>query len=90
MIDSAASADQLRRRLKREELEQYGAPFTPEFVYEAIKKLPRFDSMQVSIHAFVALHTRIKADQNHSVVINKMRKNFLVFCFWLFMRNARL
>lgn len=48
VIDSAASAEQLRRRLKNEELEQYGEPFTPEFVYEAIRKLPRFASMRVS------------------------------------------
>lgn len=47
VIDSAVSVDQLRRRLKNEELEQYGEPFTPEFVYEAIRKLPRFASMRV-------------------------------------------
>ncbi|KAI1875257.1 hypothetical protein JX265_004315 [Neoarthrinium moseri] len=46
VIDSAVSVDQLRRRLKTEELEQYGEPFTPEFVYEAIRKLPRFASMR--------------------------------------------
>ncbi|RYP17378.1 hypothetical protein DL765_004578 [Monosporascus sp. GIB2] len=46
VIDSAVSVDQLRRRLKNEELEQYGEPFTPEFVYEAIRKLPRFASMR--------------------------------------------
>lgn len=49
VIDSATSVDQLRRRLKNEELEQYGEPFTPEFVYEAIRKLPRFASMRVSM-----------------------------------------
>ena len=48
IIDSAVSVDQLRRRLKLEELEQYGEPFTPEFVYDAIRKLPRFASMRVS------------------------------------------
>ncbi|KAI1416304.1 cysteine proteinase [Hypoxylon sp. FL1857] len=46
VIDSAVSAEQLRRRLKNEELEQYGEPFTPEFVYDAIRKLPRFASMR--------------------------------------------
>ncbi|KAI8957656.1 cysteine proteinase [Daldinia sp. FL1419] len=46
VIDSAVSTEQLRRRLKSEELEQYGEPFTPEFVYEAIRKLPRFASMR--------------------------------------------
>jgi ubiquitin carboxyl-terminal hydrolase 10 len=48
VIHSAASVDLLRRRLKSEELEQYGEPFTPEFVYEAIRTLPRFASMRVS------------------------------------------
>lgn len=46
VIDSAVSVEQLRRRLKSEELEQYGEPFTPEFVYDAIRKLPRFASMR--------------------------------------------
>ncbi len=53
VIDSAVSVDQLRRRLKTEELEQYGEPFTPEFVYDAIKRLPRFSSMRVSNRALV-------------------------------------
>lgn len=48
VIDSATSVEQLRRRLKSEELEQYGEPFTPEFVYDAIRTLPRFASMRVS------------------------------------------
>ena len=48
VIDSAASVEQLRRRLNSEELEQYGEPFTPEFVYDAIRTLPRFASMRVS------------------------------------------
>ncbi|KAK0671855.1 hypothetical protein QBC41DRAFT_46796 [Cercophora samala] len=46
IIDSATSTDLLKRRLKPEELEQYGESFTPEFVYEAIRKLPRFASMR--------------------------------------------
>ncbi|EGO60229.1 hypothetical protein NEUTE1DRAFT_119446 [Neurospora tetrasperma FGSC 2508] len=46
VIDSAVSIDQLKRRLKSEELEQYGEAFTPEFVYDAIRKLPRFASMR--------------------------------------------
>ncbi|KAK3327113.1 hypothetical protein B0T19DRAFT_449497 [Cercophora scortea] len=46
VIDSAVSVDQLKRRLKNEELEQYGEQFTPEFVYDAIRKLPRFASMR--------------------------------------------
>ncbi|KAH8893482.1 cysteine proteinase [Thozetella sp. PMI_491] len=46
VIDSATSVDQLKRRLKIEELEQYGEPFIPEFVYDAIRRLPRFASMR--------------------------------------------
>ncbi|KAF4627752.1 hypothetical protein G7Y89_g10403 [Cudoniella acicularis] len=45
-IDSAASVEQLRLRLKEGELEEYGDPFTPDFVYDVIKRLPRFSSMR--------------------------------------------
>lgn len=48
VIDSAASLDQLRMRLKESELEQYGEPFTPDFVYDVIRRLPRFSTMRVS------------------------------------------
>ncbi|KAF1947204.1 cysteine proteinase [Clathrospora elynae] len=46
MIDSAATTDQLRLRLKDNELEQYGDPLAPEYVYDVIKRLPRFDNMK--------------------------------------------
>ncbi|KAF4334424.1 ubiquitin thiolesterase [Fusarium beomiforme] len=46
IIKSAAGIDSLRTALKNEELERYGDPFTPEFVYEAIRQLPRFASMR--------------------------------------------
>ena len=49
VIDSAQTADQLKKRLKSEEYEKYGDPFTPEFVYDAIRTLPRFASMRVSV-----------------------------------------
>jgi ubiquitin carboxyl-terminal hydrolase 10 len=48
IIDSAPSVEQLRLRLKEGELEQYGEPFTPDFVYDVMKRLPRFVTMQVS------------------------------------------
>lgn len=48
IIDSASSAEQLKLRLKERELEQYGEPFSPDFVYEAINRLPRFVTMRVS------------------------------------------
>lgn len=47
VIDSAESAEKLRFRLKQEELEHYGSPITPEYVYDVIKRLPRFSSMRV-------------------------------------------
>lgn len=59
VIDSAVNVEQLRRRLKNEELEQYGEAFIPEFVYEAIRKLPRFASMRVSLHHHVRLESII-------------------------------
>jgi ubiquitin carboxyl-terminal hydrolase 10 len=46
IIDSAASVEQLRRRVKAEELETFGEPFTPEFVYDVIRRLPRFADMR--------------------------------------------
>ena len=48
LIDSAVSLEQLRMRLKENELEQYGEPFTPDFVYDVIRRLPRFSTMRVS------------------------------------------
>ena len=52
VIDAAASVDQLRMRLKDNELEQYGEAFIPEYVYEVIRRLPRFSSMRVSLVRF--------------------------------------
>ena len=48
VIDAAVSTDQLRLRLRDNELEQYGEPFVPDFVYEVIRRLARFSSMRVS------------------------------------------
>ncbi|PTB68575.1 cysteine proteinase [Trichoderma citrinoviride] len=46
VLKSAPSVEQLNRLLKNEDFERYGEPFTPEFVYEAIRHLPRFASMR--------------------------------------------
>lgn len=43
---SADSIEALRKSLRGEDLEKFGEPFTPEFVYEAIRQLPRFSSMR--------------------------------------------
>jgi ubiquitin carboxyl-terminal hydrolase 10 len=46
VIDAASSEEQLKMRLKPNELEQYGEAFVPEFVYEMIRQLPRFRDMR--------------------------------------------
>lgn len=47
-LASAESVDGLRSVLKQEQLEQYGDSVTPDYVYEVIRKLPRFAGMRVS------------------------------------------
>lgn len=49
VLASAESADGLRSMLKQEQLEEYGESVTPEYVYEVIRKLPRFAGMRVSL-----------------------------------------
>ncbi|KAL2850339.1 hypothetical protein BJY01DRAFT_132730 [Aspergillus pseudoustus] len=46
IIDAAQDEDQLRMRLKPNELEEYGEAFIPEFVYHVIRQLPRFRDMR--------------------------------------------
>ncbi|KAI4189965.1 MAG: hypothetical protein L6R41_001073 [Letrouitia leprolyta] len=46
VIDTAESVEKLRLRLRKEELEQYGKAFIPEFVYGVIRRLPRFSTMR--------------------------------------------
>ena len=48
VIASAESVEDLRSMLKQEQLEEYGEQVTPEYVYDVIRKLPRFASMRVS------------------------------------------
>lgn len=48
VLASAESADGLRSMLKQEQLEEYGEAVTPEYVYDVIRKLPRFAGMRVS------------------------------------------
>ena len=48
VLASAESVDGLRRLLTQQQLEQYGDPVTPQYVYDAIAKLDRFNSMRVS------------------------------------------
>lgn len=46
VIDAAQSEEQLKLRLKPNELEEYGDAFIPEFVYQVIRQLPRFRDMR--------------------------------------------
>lgn len=55
VIDAAGSEEQLKLRLKPNELEEYGEAFIPEFVYEVIRHLPRFRDMRVSHYTTLVL-----------------------------------
>ena len=48
VLAAADSVDVLRMLLTQQQLEQYGEPVTPQYVYDAIAKLERFNSMRVS------------------------------------------
>ncbi|KAK3674418.1 hypothetical protein LTR78_005887 [Recurvomyces mirabilis] len=46
VLSSAESMGSLQRTLNQQQLEQYGEAFAPEYVYDAIRKLPRFNGMR--------------------------------------------
>lgn len=46
VIKSESTDEQLRKAIRGDEIGRYGEPFTPEFVYEAIRQLSRFASMR--------------------------------------------
>jgi len=46
VLASAESPEALRKVLKQDQLETYGDPVTPEYVYDVIRKLPRFSGMR--------------------------------------------
>lgn len=48
VIKEANSVEALRSQLTQQELEQYGDAVTPQYVYDAIAKVDRFNSMRVS------------------------------------------
>lgn len=48
VLANADSVDMLRKSLTQQQLEQYGDSVTPQYVYDAIAKLERFNSMRVS------------------------------------------
>jgi ubiquitin carboxyl-terminal hydrolase 10 len=45
-ITSATTIKELRLRLKDNDVERYGDPLTPVYVYDVIRRLPRFDNMK--------------------------------------------
>jgi ubiquitin carboxyl-terminal hydrolase 10 len=58
VLASADSADVLRALLTTQALEQYGDPVTPQYVYDAIAKLERFNSMRVRLVVYHELRIR--------------------------------
>lgn len=89
VIGSASSVEQLRLRLKQEEIEQYGEPFTPEFVYDVIRRLPRFSSMRVR---FLSRGRRIILVSSqltlNSVVTSRTQKSSLGSCWRDYMMSV--
>lgn len=87
VIDSAMSVEQLRMRLKEKDFEKFGDPFIPEFVYEVIKRLPRFSSMRVSLRV-LKWAIGESADCRYSVATNKMPKSLWASCSKVFTMSA--
>lgn len=46
VLANGETAEKLRKVLRQEQFEQYGDPITPDYVYEAIRALPRFQGMR--------------------------------------------
>ena len=84
VLASSSSPEQLARLLKTEDFERYGEPFTPEFVYEAIRQLSRFASMRVS--TVIVDHT-VDADKT-SADISKMPRSSWAFFYSRWMMSA--
>jgi hypothetical protein len=74
VLASADSVDILRASLSQQQLEQYGDPVTPQYVYDAIAKLDRFNGMRVR-YLQITMHSSVRLT-NRSVDINRMLKNF--------------
>jgi hypothetical protein len=70
---------------------EYGEPFVPKYVYDAVRSLNGFDSMRVcdktikyqSNYLFLVMCQLIV----HVRAVKKMPRNFLVFCWMVCMRN---
>jgi len=46
VLETASSVHKLRSQLKSDRFDKYGEAFIPEYVYDVIKRLPRFSSMR--------------------------------------------
>ena len=86
VIDSASSVEQLRMRLQQHELERYGEAFTPDFVYEVIRRLPRFSTMRVSVDVFTS---DAALTLSFSEGISKMQRSFWAFYLKNSMTNVQ-
>lgn len=45
VLESAQTADELQKKIEPGQLEKFGKAFTPDYVYDVIRTLPRFSSM---------------------------------------------
>lgn len=88
ILASADSVDVLRMLLKQQQLEQYGDSFVPSYVYDAIAKLERFNSMRVS-QAF-AMDALVSTLTRNSTVISKTQRSFSGSSLKACTTNARL
>ncbi|OAQ98473.1 hypothetical protein LLEC1_02130 [Akanthomyces lecanii] len=74
ILKLAPTDEQLRRIIRGEDIERYGEPFTPEFVYEAIRQLSRFASMrrghQQDAEEFLGFLLQSLDDECSHVMIN--------------------
>ena len=75
VIDAAKTAEQLKLRLKKSELEQFGKDLNPVSIYDAMKRIPRFVDMQVCLlfqeGVFQSIHFLIHRSKGNS----KMHKS---------------
>jgi ubiquitin carboxyl-terminal hydrolase 10 len=46
VLSKGETSEKVKKALRQEQLEQYGEPITPEYVYDAIRALPRFQGMR--------------------------------------------
>lgn len=75
VLDSAPTLNQLRLRLKQEDLENYGESFIPEYVYQAIRPLSRFRDMQRGQQQDAQEFLGFLLEELHEECVHAMRTN---------------